>query len=62
MPATNTQQKNVTSADASFGAVPRPKYEVPLEERTETLNDSHSRSSDAESPYLTDFIPGTARG
>ena len=62
MPTTKkTPRKNATGQDAApFGTVPRPKYETgPTDE---PVNDSHSRSTDAESPYLNDFIPGTARG
>ena len=48
------------AAQPPFGAVPRPKYETgPSEERS---SDVHSRDSNAESPYLKAFIPGTARG
>ena len=57
----STQQKKITTEVAvPFGTVPRPKYETGP--TGETVNDAHSRSSDAESPYLKDFIPGSARG
>jgi hypothetical protein len=57
MPPTKNSPKQET---APFGTVPRPKYETgPTDE---PVNDSHSRDSNAESPYLKDFIPGSARG
>jgi len=51
-------KKTAQQEPVPFGTVPRPKYETgPTDE---PVNDSHSRSTEAESPYLKDFIPGTA--
>jgi len=53
-------QKTAQQKPVPFGTIPRPKYETgPTDE---PASDAHSRDSNAESPYLKDFVPGTARG
>ena len=55
------QRKTTTDEPVPFGTAPRPKYEVPLSKRPEVSQDEHSRSDQAESPYLgDDLVPGSA--